>query len=1507
MKKFIVYLLVIVLAVSLGFAVFYLVRDNEVISISSASIYKDAGEPFQIDVNHQNKKSYTTITVSTSNADVVSYNKDSNTFKAEKGGVARINFRTTNAKFRNLWCDVIVGDGSIESPFYISTPEQLASIGMGVYDPDTKAYKGSTKYNEKYVQYSSDKCYKLVSDIDLKDINEGYWIPLNEFSGRFDGNGFTIRNINIDRDNYIDTFKPSAETSTENTSNTYNPNLFVEDYVGLFQKISETGIVYNFKLANVYASGKYKNFGVITAQNKGVIERIEVLDAFLSVETENAFGGLVAYNITTEQGENDTYTRNIARIDRCSINMTVGKKIVIVDDQSEEKIKGMNGVVGGLVGYNQGGTIVYSYAKGEVAFGSDLNNPIIYGGIVGENTYIMLTKTGGIYSTKVQGASIKDCYSDLITTFDCQPTNSDNIFAGAFARNIDYSLSLFDNDATKEVVNNYLVGVYYNKDNLNATQEGITKNYSGIGYFAYNATPITFTDTKTIVYGLAEDEMKVGDNFLSHVTDEIQFDENGVSVGIVSSNVTWLFGSVWAIDAETNNGKPYLNYQLIYIPDDFVTAGTPIIKSKTTYMFEKAEVETAPVITSGTNGVMSMQVGQKYTIKVTPAGLKYKWHSSDPTIASVDDYGEVTANNEGRVSIIVANNSGITDSLTIIVTSQPVTITGLPQEININVDETYTLNPTITPAGKTVSYESTMPTIAEVSNGIITGISKGSCYIKVSAGDTAEMVKVTVFEKAIVTPDDPIQPIEPDEPVTPTTKVAIISLTENGTTIADYSTISKEFAGSVISGKINASVSYQSSDITSSVDIIFTSSNSNIMTIANDGTYSITGSGVVFISVYASGNYYLANSGFSVNITAKAPTPSVVIENLKFEQTNYSLYVGQSFTIISSGTTKTITYSIANTSIAKVDTNGTVTALKAGTTQLTGYIIRDDGTYSYAYCTIVVMQKVQKTISLSPKSVSAKVGETIDFYATLNSENASDSINWTFTPSTYATLASVDNNHVKITVKSAGTINVVATSGSVSATASIVATDPNAYSKYIYNANQLNAVRNYPDRTFIIAANINLSGWEWVPIGDKNKPFTGSIENNGNFTIYNLNVSGSYEYAGLFGYASSANIKGIKISDANISGDYVGAILGYGTGVKLNNCSVANSALSGKVATGGIVGRAIVNSVISNCTVSGSMNITTISGSKSGTKYVGGIVGEAYKSTSISNAYVKMNGYSITLGSSTYGYAGGIVGQTDGNITNVSVQANISANNSDNDYAGGIVGYTSANISNGVIKNTSIKGYYAGGIGGTLSHSTKITIRFSSYENSYRKSDVSSSTYSANISKIAVKDGVTITGCDAGGLFGTIKNGCVKDCYTRAKLCGLNSSAFKGGFASVIESSGLSNSGGYGYVGIVENCYSACTFDSKGKNFSITQSYVHNYSGNNTLNHGFCFNYVFDNDLDGNATYFSSGNIFSGDKIKAKKSSSEMKKSSTYSDKGFSTAVWNLSSGYPTLYIESSL
>ena len=105
----------------------------------------------------------------------------------------------------------------------------------------------------------------------------------------------------------------------------------------------------------------------------------------------------------------------------------------------------------------------------------------------------------------------------------------------------------------------------------------------------------------------------------------------------------------------------------------------------------------------------------------------------------------------------------------------------------------------------------------------------------------------------------------------------------------------------------------------------------------------------------------------------------------------------------------------------------------------------------------------------------------------------------------------------------------------------------------------------------------------------------------------------------------------------------------------------------------------------------------------------------------------------------------------------------------------------------------------------------------------------------------------------------------------------------------------------------MENCYSAVKFSGQGTNYSITSSLVHNYAsvGNGGYRDaGYCFNYVFDNDLDGNAKYYYGSNLFDKDQVQAKKTSTEMQQQKTYTDKGFSAAIWDFSTGYPTLYSE---
>ena len=418
MKRFLVTLIVIILAVSVGFGVFYLVRDNEVISLKTVSLYKDSGENFEVSLDMENPNSYTTVEVSSSDETVVKVEDSTinrkkglatGTFKALKGGNARITFKTNNAKFRNITCDVVVCDGSVAFPFRIDTAQELQAIGS----------------NEVY---SADKSYTLNDNIDLGTLDEAFK-PLPALTGVFDGAGYTISNLVV---------RDSAFTR-----------------VGLFQEVGKTGVVKNVKFegAVLESNGQTTSMGVVAAENKGTIKLIEVMSAEIINANENTYvGGIAGIN----KSINTRTERQVARIDRTSVAVKFGT--------SEAETKG---VIGGIAGQNLGGIIINSYSKGSVGALSTTD----FGGIAGQNKYLVISGEGTGYNGNL-GANIKDCYSII----NSESMTSEN--AGAIiGTNTDTS-----NAANKIVGNYYVIneesGVKGLKGSLDY-QYGTTKVQKG--------------------------------------------------------------------------------------------------------------------------------------------------------------------------------------------------------------------------------------------------------------------------------------------------------------------------------------------------------------------------------------------------------------------------------------------------------------------------------------------------------------------------------------------------------------------------------------------------------------------------------------------------------------------------------------------------------------------------------------------------------------------------------------------------------------------------------------------------------------------------------------------------------------------------------------------------------------------------------------------------------------------------------------------------------------------
>ena len=112
------------------------------------------------------------------------------------------------------------------------------------------------------------------------------------------------------------------------------------------------------------------------------------------------------------------------------------------------------------------------------------------------------------------------------------------------------------------------------------------------------------------------------------------------------------------------------------------------------------------------------------------------------------------------------------------------------------------------------------------------------------------------------------------------------------------------------------------------------------------------------------------------------------------------------------------------------------------------------------------------------------------------------------------------------------------------------------------------------DINITLDKNIDLTGKEWTPIGTSSSSYTGTFDGGGH-TITGLTVTGSDQYAGLFGYINSGGkVKNVVLEDVQITSDNssgsVGGVAGNSWGT-IENCSVSGS-VSGTTFAGGVVG-----------------------------------------------------------------------------------------------------------------------------------------------------------------------------------------------------------------------------------------------------------------------------------------------------------------------------------------------
>ncbi len=327
-------------------------------------------------------------------------------------------------------------------------------------------------------------------------------------------------------------------------------------------------------------------------------------------------------------------------------------------------------------------------------------------------------------------------------------------------------------------------------------------------------------------------------------------------------------------------------------------------------------------------------------------------------------------------------------------------------------------------------------------------------------------------------------------------------------------------------------------------------------------------------------------------------------------------------------------------------------------------------------------------------------------------------------------------------------------------------------------ATAINAGAHYPDDnttdTYILANDITADTSTWVPIGNSNYPFKGTLF--GNSKTISLN-DGSIEvtenYSGFFGYTSEAYVSDLTLHiSLTINDEYtpVGGLSGYDDTSTIEHVTadvlISSVKTDNPITIGGLIGD-------SSSTIIDDVKVT---GSLTGMNYVGGICGNK------NGGSVKNSDFSGTIEGYTpnrYAGLGGIIGNSESTV-----------------------------IENCTSSGELLNGYSAGGILGTALPSTKINSCHSSMNmHAYPDRQTTDNRYYM------------------GGLIGYIWNNTtrVKDSYATGNLTSDNDQVAIGGFIGQLILSSISNcyaSGtlyGFGYVGgfaaslqdnaIVTNCY----------------------------------------------------------------------------------------------------
>ena len=384
-----------------------------------------------------------------------------------------------------------------------------------------------------------------------------------------------------------------------------------------------------------------------------------------------------------------------------------------------------------------------------------------------------------------------------------------------------------------------------------------------------------------------------------------------------------------------------------------------------------------------------VQLSTEITPSYANTQREISWTSSDEKIATVSDNGLVKGIAVGTVTITAKTENDKSDTCTITVVEPDIEVTKVTLNesiLELTQEETYNLIAVISPdnaTDKTVTWETSDSNVATVSDiGLVTAVAPG----------TATITVVTTNNKK----------------ATCTVKVKEIEVSE-----INLNKTSME----ITQGETETLIATILPDNAANKTVTWTSSSEDIATVSSNGSVTAILPGETIIT---------ASSNNGKTATCTVIVNPIEVESVTLNKSELKLKVGKyetlSATVLPSNATyKTVTWTSSDETVATVNSNGLVNAIKEGNTIITAKCSNG----KLATCTVTVSAIEVESVILNKSILTLVEGNSDNLTAAILPVNATNKIvAWSTSDESVAQVTTVG----QVTAIAPGTAVITATS-----------------------------------------------------------------------------------------------------------------------------------------------------------------------------------------------------------------------------------------------------------------------------------------------------------------------------------------------------------------------------------------------------------------------------------------------------------------------------------------------